>query len=253
MSPNLTEMLFALGLDEQVVGVTSDSDYPPAAKTKPSVGTFWQPNIEAIIANSPDLVVTLDITRQFNLTDRLRRMGCRVLTVKIETIADLFAATAQVGKVVQRRSQAERLVSDLRARLDNLKAAASGDRARVLWVVQRHPLRVAGRNTFINEMLEIAGGENAVGDTPYKYPPIGAERIYTGAPDVIIESAMGRSDLAELREEATEYWSRYKGVPAVQNGRIYVINDDIISRLGPRIGEGVEAIAALLAAGQNEE
>jgi len=253
MSPNLTEILFALGLDERIAGVTSDSDWPAAALDKPKVGTFWQPNLEAIIANAPDLVVTLDISRHINLATRLRRVGCGVLTIKLETISNLFAAIAQIGDAAQRHSQAERLLSDLGAKLDNLKAAESGDRPRVLWVVQRQPLRVAGPNTFINELLEIAGGENAVGDTPYKYPPLGAEEVYAAEVDVIIETAMGQTDLAELREEAIEYWSRYESVPAVRKGRIYVINDDTVSRLGPRIVEGVEAIAALLASAQNEE
>ena len=228
MSPNLTEILFALGLDERIAGVTSDSDCPAAALDKPKVGTFWQPNLEAIIANAPDLVVTLDISRHINLATRLRRVGCGVLTIKLETISNLFAAIAQIGDAAQRHSQAERLLSDLGAKLDNLKAAESGDRPRVLWVVQRQPLRVAGPNTFINELLEIAGGENAVGDTPYKYPPLGAEEVYAAEVDVIIETAMGQTDLAELREEAIEYWSRYESVPAVRNGRIYVINLSLI-------------------------
>ena len=235
MSPNLTEILFALGLDEQIVAVTSDSDYPAAALTKSNVGSFWQPNIEAIIAAAPDLVVTLEITRHINLANRLQRIGCRVLTVKLDKLPDLYAAIAQIGDATQSQSQAANLVFDIRTKLAQLKAAAdSPERPRVLWVVQRQPLRAAGTNTFINEMLEIAGGQNAVGDTPYQYPPIGAEQVYAGAVDVIIESAMGRTDLPKLRHEAIDYWSRYESLPAVQNGRIYVINDDTISRLGNR-------------------
>lgn len=253
MSPDLTEILFSLALDEQVVGVTSDSDYPPAALTKPNVGSFWQPNVEAIIAAAPNLIVIPDIARQTNLAHRLQRMGSRVLTIRLESIADLYEAIAKIGAATDRQPHAELLVSEIHARLENFKIAASyRDKPRVLWVVQRTPLRVAGRDTFINELLEIAGAQNAVSDAPFKYPPLGAEQIYAGAPDVIIESAMGRTELEKVQQDAFKYWSRYENIPAVKNRRIYVIKDDTISRLGPRIVEGVEAIAACLAAAPEE-
>lgn len=247
MAPNLTEILFSLGLDESVVGVTQDSDYPPAAARKPPVGTFWQPNIEAVIALKPDLVVTLNLEQQRGLTERLTRMGYTCLMLDISTVEDLFDAIPAVAVVTGRNPQAEHVLGSMNAKIAAIRSATAGkDKVKVLWVVQREPLRVAGRNTFINEMIELAGGENAIGPTLHIYPPIGGEQVIASAPQVIIEPAMTGGDLREQRARAVSYWKRYATVPAVANGRIYVIDGDPVSRLGPRLGDGIETIAKCL-------
>ena len=247
MAPDLTEILFALGLDEQIVGVTQYSDYPPAAKEKPNVGSFWQPNIEAVVAAKPNLVIVLGSPQQKNLAERLKRIGYKTLTVNLEKVNDFFKATAQIGTATDRQRQADELISDIKEKLKTLSSLV-GDEAkvRVLWVVQREPLRVAGRNTFVNELIEMAGGENAIGPTLHKYPPIGAEQVIISRPEVIIEPDMGQEDPAAQRDAALRYWSRFKNVPAVTNGRIYVIPGGAVSRLGPRLYEATETIARCL-------
>lgn len=247
VAPNLTEILFALGLDESIVGVTRDSDYPPAAARKPAVGTFWQPNIEAIIALRPGLVMTLDLEQQRGLTERLTRMGYRCLMLDISTVRDLFEAIPAVAAATGRRPQAEQVLGSMKAKMAAIRFAAAGkDKVKVLWVVQREPLRVAGRTTFINEMIELAGGENAVGPTLHVYPPVGGEQIIAAAPQVIIEPTMTGGDLREQHAQAVSYWRRYATIPAVANRRIYVIDGDLVSRLGPRLGDGIETIAKCL-------
>ena len=171
MAPNLTEILFALGLDDEIVGVTLDSDYPPAAGKKRKVGTFWQPNIEAVIAAKPDLVITLGFDQQRELAERLKRIGYNSLVLNIKKVSELFEAIETIGAAIGKRSEANELVYDITAKLDKLSALVStNDKARVLWVVQREPLRVAGRDTFVNELIELAGGENAIQPTMHKYP-----------------------------------------------------------------------------------
>jgi iron complex transport system substrate-binding protein len=247
MAPNLTEILFSLGLNESVVGVTQDSDYPPTATQKPSVGTFWQPNIEAVIALKPDLIVALKFEQQRNLTARLARMGYNCLTLNISTVGDLFEAIPAMGAATGRSQQVGRVIENMKAKLSAVANTTGGrDKVRVLWVVQRDPLRVAGRSTFINEMIELAGGENAIGPTVHVYPPIGGEQVIAAAPQVIIEPAMTGGDLQEQYAQAALYWGRYVTVPAVANRRIYVIDGDLVSRLGPRLGDGIEAIAKCL-------
>ncbi len=247
MAPNLTEILFMLGKGKKIVGVTIDSDYPPAAAKIPKVGTFWQPNIEAVISARPDLVITLGFEQQRNLAQRLKRIGYNSLTLNIEKVSGLFDAIEKIGAATAAQSQANLLVSHIKKKLDELCASVDrDDRVRVLYVIQRQPLRVAGRDTFINEMIESAGGENAIGPTVHKYPPIGAEQVYACRADVIIEPAMGQKDPAAQQNSAFEYWSRFKNVPAVANKRIYVINGDTVSRLGPRLYQGVETIARCL-------
>ena len=247
MAPNLTEILFALGLESNVVGVTQDSDYPPAAAEKPSVGTFWQPNIEAIIATRPDLVVTEAFEQQRDLARRLRRMDYDSLVVQVETVAGLFDGIRIIGNATGTNERATTLCENVQAEIDRLRAVVAGSpTVRVLWVVQREPLRVAGRNTFANEMIELAGGENAIGPTLHVYPAIGAEQVIAARPDVIIEPAMLPGVLDNQRRQAMSYWSRFQNVPAVTAGRIYVIDGDVVSRLSPRLPVAVETIARCL-------
>jgi iron complex transport system substrate-binding protein len=177
----------------------------------------------------------------------LRRIGYKSLTVNIEKVSDLFEAIEKIGDVTCRLQQASELINRIRADLQGVTARiASEPKVRVLWVVQREPLRVAGRDTFINEMIELAGGENAIGPTVHKYPPIGSEQVVACNAGVIIEPTMGWQDLESQRAGAAQYWSKFKHLPAVANGRIYVIDGDTVSRLGPRLYEAAEAIARCL-------
>lgn len=247
MGPNLTEILYALGLGPNIVGVTNDSDYPPEAANKPNVGSFWEPNIEAIIATKPDLVVTLGFEQQKNLAYRLRRMDYDALTLDIDKIEGLYQSILATGAATGTEDRAEKLVGDLRTRIQALQARlTTREKVSVLWVVQREPLRVAGRDTFPNELLELAGGRNAIGPTLQKYPPVGAEQIIASGIQVIIEPTMVPGDEGRQREQALQYWARFPGVPAVANGRIYIVDGDLVSRLSPRLYEGVETIARCL-------
>lgn len=247
LAPNLTEVLYALGSEEAIAGVTLDSDYPAAAADKPKVGTFWQLNIEAIVALKPDLVVALNFPQQKSVVHRLERLGYHCLTIDLWTVDDFFRAVETLGQAAGREFQADALVTGIRTDIQHLQDASAGQaRPRVLWVVQREPLRVAGRDTFINELIELAGGQNAIGPTLHKYPPIGAEQVIACGAEVIIEPAMVESNFERQRETALAFWSRWPHVPAVEGGRIYVIDGDIVSRLSPRLYQGIETIAHCL-------
>ena len=247
LAPNLTEILFALGLEKEIVRVTLHSDYPPAAAKKAKAGTFWQPNIEAIIAARPDLIVTLGFEQQRNLAERLKRINYNCLTVNIEKVNDLFEAIETIGAATGKQYEANELVTNIGNKLNKLSAlVGTKTKVRVLWVVQREPLRVAGRDTFVNEMIELAGGENAIGPTLHKYPPIGAEQVIVCGADVIIEPSMQQKDLTAQQNRALLYWSNFENLPAVANKQIYVIPGDTVSRLSPRLYEAIETIAGCL-------
>jgi iron complex transport system substrate-binding protein len=247
LAPNITEILFAIGLGNEIAGVTLDSDYPPDAARKPKVGTFWQPDIEAVVAVKPDLVITLGFEQQRNLAERLRRIGYRNLIVNIEKVSDLFEAIERIGAAAGRQRQANELITHIRTKLQRLASLVGAEsKVKVLWVVQREPLRVAGRDTFINEMIELAGGENAIGPTVQIYPPIGSEQVVACNAEVIIEPTMGRLDIEEQRDMALQYWSKFNRLPAVVNRRIFVIRGDTVSRLGPRLYEAAETVAGCL-------
>ena len=247
LAPNLTEILFALGLGEKVVAVSNDSDHPPEAITKNNVGTFWQPNIEAIIASEPDLVTTLCFEQHKSIADSLKRLGYKVLTLKIEKIEELFSAIQKIGTATGCEQRAEQLVKSIREKLENLQMKlGSTKKVKVLCVVQTEPLRVAGRDTFVNELIELAGGENAIGPTIHKYPPISTEELLACEPQAIIQSAMSTNDLLAQQKAAEKFWRRYPTLHAVKNNRIYVVEADTILRLGPRLPQGLKLIAQCL-------
>jgi len=247
LAPNLTEILFALGLGDKVVAVSNDSDYPPEVGERKKVGTFWHPNTEAVIAARPELVVTLSFPQQLEVARVLRRLGFKVLTVQIETVEQLFVAIAQIGEAASCRKRAQALVHQIRDKVSKVRSKlSSADKVKVLWVVQAEPLRVASRNTFINELIEMAGGENVIPATVGQYPQIGGEQLLLCQAEVIIQPAMGRESIAEQRCKARLFWSKWPGLPAVRDDRIYVVEPDIVNRLGPRLAEAVELVGRCL-------
>lgn len=247
LAPNLTEILFALGLGERVVAVSSDSDYPPEVVDKNKMGTFWAPNIEAIIASKPDLVITLCFEQQQSVAESLKRLGYKILILKIEKIEELFTTIKTIGAAADCEQQADQLVKEISDRLVDLqRELVSTTRVKVLWVVQTEPLRVAGRNTFINELIEMAGGENAIGPTNAQYPQIGAEELLGFGVEVIIQSAMSAGNITAQQKAAEMFWARWSSLPAVKNNRIYIIEPDTTLRLGPRLPQGAEMIASCL-------
>jgi len=247
LAPNLTEILFALGLDEKIAAVSNDSDYPPEANKKKKVGTFWQPNIEAVIAAKPDLVITLWFEQQKAVAETLNRLGYRVLTLKTEKIEELRTAIKKIGAATGRKQQANELVKNIENQFSNLQSKfSSTNKVKVLWVVGVENLSVAGRNTFINELIEMVGGENAIGPTVSQYPQIGAEELITCGAEIIIQSAMGTSNIREQQRAAEAFWSKWANLPAVKNNRIYVVDSDLVLRLGPRLPQGAEMIARCL-------
>ena len=247
LAPNLTEILFALGLDEKIVAVSNGSNYPPEAANKKKIGTFWQPNTEAIIASKPDLVISLSFEQQKSVADSLKRLRFKVLSLKIEKIEELLPAIQKIGSATGYEQRAEQLVKDISNRLNDLQLKlGSTNKVKVLWVVQVEPLRVAGRNTFINELVELAGGENAIGPTVQRYPPIGTEELLACGAETIIQSAMGTSNIPAQQQAAEMFWSKWVSLPAVKNNRVYVVEPDTILRLGPRICQGIELIARCL-------
>ena len=247
LAPNLTEILFKLGLGDKIVAVSSDSDYPPEAANINTIGTFWQPDVESIIMHKPDLAITLWFQQQQSTADTLSRLGYKVLSLKIETIDELFEAIEKIGISTNRCQQASSLTSDMKYKLNNLREKYnSANKKRVLWVIQAEPVRVAGRNIFINELIEYAGGQNAIGSTLQPYPPVSTEELLACNAEIIIQSAMGTDNIEQQQEAALLFWSNYSNLPAVKNNRIYVLDSDTVLRLGPRLPEGVEMIAHYL-------
>ncbi len=247
LAPNLTEIVFELGIGPKVAAVTSDSDFPAEAKNKRKIGNFWRPDIEAIIAAKPDLILALTSEHQIEITENLRQSGYQVLIVKLETIEELKSGIYAIGKAAGCQERAKQLAAKIEQQLNSIKEKNTHEKKpKVLWVVQAEPLRVAGVNTFLNDIIELAGGRNAVEVTIQQYPSLSYEQLLAAAPEVIIHSTMTTGSIEKQQEAARSFWSKRMSLPAVKSGRIYAVDSDVTLRLGPRLPEGVKTIADFL-------
>lgn len=252
-APNLTEMLFALGLGGRVVGVTTYCRYPEEARLLPKIGTFLEPDFERIVALRPDLVLT--IKNPIQLSERLRALKLSVVEVNPETVPGIFDSLQAIGAAAGDVPAAAALSRKLRSGLDELRTTGARlPPRRVLFLVGRTPgtldgLIGAGRNTYLDELLTLAGGRNILADTPIPYPKVSVETILARDPDVIIDmgdAAHGGGVPPERQEQVVALWARYPNLKAVRERHIFAVADDRLVVPGPRVVEAVLEFRRLL-------
>lgn len=244
LAPALTEILFAIGAGDRVVGVTAFCDYPPEAKLLPKVGGYTTPSVESILALRPDLVLVSPASGNRDSALALRQAGLRVEVVPAETLDEAYAAVEQVGDLVGAGPRGRALAAEIRGRIDAAARKAAGlPRVRAIFCVQRDPLIVAGKGTLPSQLLELAGGTNIVAAD--RYPRIGIETVLAEAPDVIVQSRMDLADSGEERV-ALDFWKRWPTIPAVRDGKVFVIDGTTAFRAGPRVADAVEMLSAIL-------
>ncbi len=244
LSPALTEILFALGVGDRVVGVTDFCDYPPEARARSKVGGFTNPSIEAVLALEPQLVVVSPAAGNRDAALAIERAGVPVAVYAAERLEDAYAAIVGLGLRCGVEGRARELVETLRARLEQVRrAAAARPRPRVLFCLQLEPLVAAGRGTLPDELLALAGGINVV--EAERYPRLGIESVLALAPEVIVQARMDRVPAA-TQERIAAFWSRWPTIPAVRQGRVYVWDATTALRSGPRVAEAAEALLSLL-------
>ncbi len=243
LAPNTTEILFALGLGDKVVGVTDFCDYPPEAKQKTKVGGMVNPSLEAISFLRPDLVLATVAGNRPETVARLERLGIPVFVVNPEDLQGVFSSIEQVGRATGRREVARVLVQRLRERVEQVTRRVAGlKRPRVLYVLWSDPLIVPGKGTFLDDLIRWAGGESISTGALTPYPLFSLEEVVARAPEVIIVSkGHGQDDQTLLRR-----WRDLPTLPAVKAGRLYTIDGDLLNRPGPRIVDGLEALARIL-------
>jgi iron complex transport system substrate-binding protein len=243
LAPNLTEILFALGLGDRVAAVTSFCDFPPEAKTKERIGDTLQPNLERIIALRPELVVVTTASQVERLTRQLDQLNIPLYATNPRTVRDVPRSIRHLGEVTGATTQAVELAAKLEDRIRQVEARVAGQpRPRVLFVLQLGPLITVGRATFINDLITLAGGESISGDQTTEYPQFSRETAVARAPEVILAPLIhgsGAIDEVELR-------SAFAATPAVRNQRLVRINPDLTSRPGPRLIDGLEELAEAL-------
>lgn len=241
LAPSSTEILFAVGLDSEVVGVTTFCDYPPQAKLKPKIGSSI-PNLEAILGLKPDLVLGQDFIRPDTLA-KLEQLRVPVFLLSPKSVDDILAQISTVGRIVGHEKEARGVVQGLRDRLIDLRRRMSSvKRIRVFYVVNSEPLISVGSGSFIHQMLELAGGENIVGRSPSAYPKVSLEEILRKDPEVLL-FPVGTSE--GIPEAEQQQWRKWTSLSAVSQNRLYQVKGDFVNRPGPRVIEGVEILAQL--------
>ncbi len=241
LDPSVTEILFALGLDNEVVGVTDYCDYPEGAKSKPKVGGYLDPNIEAIALLEPDLVATTLKTNTPRLIQQLENFSISVFVLDPKNIEDIFRNISCLAKLTRREEKAKRLVQSLRKRLTYVKRKVNGIyRPGVFLEMGADPLISVGPGSLASDLIEIAGGRNVFSDSSTRYRKFTLEEVLLVDPEVIIICSMVSDDpcLAQKR-----WWEKWKSMSAVRNGRIHVVEADLITRPGPRMIEGLIQMA----------
>lgn len=247
LAPNLTEVLFALGVGERVVGVTTYDDYPEAVKKLPRVGGFIDPSLEAILALEPELVVCVPNSGGRNRMETLSRMGVPVLVLPSYRLEDIFQAIERLGEIFERKARARELVQDMRGRIDTVRERVrNASRPRVLLVYGHRPLVAAGRGSFADSLLEIAGGRNVLAESKARYPTVPMEEVIRLAPEVVIDASASGSGAEMTQAEVNQTWSRWKVLPAVKAGRVHIFDSALWFRPGPRVVQGLEKLAGIL-------
>ncbi len=245
LAPSNTEILFALGLGNKIVGVTDYCNYPEEAKKKQKVGGYSTVNIERVLALNPDLVVaaygngkeTIDILREYGLT---------VIALNPKNLSDVMRDIELLGKVTGTEENATRLVDMMEHRIDEVKRNASNFslRPKVAHVLWHDPIWVSGKNTFIDELISIAGGENAFGDLE-GWKIVSIEDFLARNPDIIVvNSGTGMGGGKDILYD----WAirELKDVEAVKEGRVYLIDSDIISRPSYRLVYALEELSEII-------
>jgi ABC-type Fe3+-hydroxamate transport system, periplasmic component len=247
LAPSITEMLFALNVGDRVVGVTRFDDFPAEVKKLPIVGGYIDPSVEAIVALHPDLVVCVPNPGGRDRMEVLSRLGIPVLVMPERHLQDIFGNIRFLGKLLNKTSMAETLITAIKQRLQQVEVAVKGLEApRALLVYGHKPLIAAGQGSFGDEMLHLAGGKNIVGNAVMLYPNLPMEEVIRLAPEVVIDASMSGSGAEISAPESTEFWNTWRVLPAVKNHHVYIFDSALWFRPGPRIAEGIEHLARLL-------
>ncbi|MCL6466064.1 MAG: cobalamin-binding protein [candidate division WOR-3 bacterium] len=236
--PSVTEIIFAIGAEDMLVGTTNQCDFPPAAKEKTKVGDFQSPDIERIVSLKPDVVFATQPIHQ-RLIERLAEFKVQVYVSNPADVEGVFAEIESVGVILRRTKEAERLVAALRRRLDSLPTFSY--KPKVYVEISMAPLMSVGQGVFINDIISRAGGQNIFQHLNIPYPVVDPEAVVQENPDVILLlHPLANKD--ELKKRVG--WSN---INAVLSGRIYTgLDEDLFFRPGPRVVDGVILLARIL-------
>ncbi len=235
LAPNLTEITFAVGAGDRLVGVTTFCDYPEEAKKVQKIGDTLNPNVETIIALKPQIVLVSTASQMENFTKTLEAQNIAVFVTNPNSLDEIYASISQIGEVFGTQERAAQTVEGMKRRVAAIEAkTANSNRVKVFVQIDRNSLYTVGKNSFITDLINRAGGESLTADLTTAYPNISRETALALNPEAIILSE------SENNREPNDV---FKNSPAVKNDKTFRVNADLLSRPGPRVVDGLEQIA----------
>lgn len=238
LAPANTEIVAALGALNRLVGVTTFCDYPAEVTKLQKVGDFMQPNLEAIAALDPDLVlVTTGV--QTDIIQQLEGLGASVVAIDPQTVDALFTSIRTVGAVIGETPAAEELVSSMEIQIDEIGESVEGAPVTCFLEIAQDPLFTVGSSTLLDELIQYAGGENVV--TESGYVAYSVEQLVAANPAVYLATKGSMSDPSDISGRPG-----YANITAVAEGKVFLLDDNLVSRPGPRVVEGIRQIAEAL-------
>jgi iron complex transport system substrate-binding protein len=244
LAPNITEILFALGVDEEIAGVTDYCDYPDAALRKTRVGGFSNPSIEKIVSLNPDLVLAARDGNQAEAVNRLAGLGVSVYWTDPRGFDGVMKTIRNMGELVGRAKESESILRGMGVRRQNIISRVHLlPRPRVFFQVGDAPIVTVGKGSLGDELIRLAGGRNISEAEPMSYPVYSIETILSKAPEVIVISSM---DSKKNYLNLIRRWENWKSIPAVRRSSIHVVDSDLTDRPTHRIVEGLEILAAMI-------
>ncbi|MBN1127516.1 MAG: ABC transporter substrate-binding protein [Chitinispirillaceae bacterium] len=252
LSPSITEILFALGLGDHVVGVTRFCLFPAEAKKKTVIGGYYDINYEALLRLHADLIVALDEHSRIN--SNINKLCSTVLVVDHTTVSGIVRSIRQIGERCGRAAAAARLADTIAKRMAAVEHKTDGlPRPRVLVSLGRGmasgplaDLYIAGQGTMYDELIRMAGGENVWSGSAGQYPQVSIEGVYALNPDIIIDMLPGLAAAGRTADEVRAEWDRAGQVTAVKNNRVYLFEQEYVTVPGPRIVLTLEAMARVI-------
>jgi iron complex transport system substrate-binding protein len=244
LAPSLTEILYFLELGDRLVGVTAYCNYPPEARTKPRIGTYWEFNLEAVLALKPDLVLVMaDQGEGESSWAALRRWGIPLFLARADTLPELFSLIREVARLTGQEEVARRKLPALEDRARRIAARCQNcPTPRVFLQIDQEPLITVGQLAIQNDLINRAGGVNIAGHIHQRYPIFNLEEVLQAQPQVLLFTGMAGEQLLKSRRL---FWQQWPMLPAVAADRLYWVEPDLIDRPGPRLVDGLELLARL--------
>lgn len=242
LAPNLTEIVYAVGAGDRLVGNTEYCDYPAEAKRVAKIGDTMHPSVERIIALKPQIVLVSTASQLEAFTKQLDQQNIAVYVTNPSSLEEIFHSITVLGDLFSRSEQAALLVTDLRKRAAAVEARVSGSKpVSVFYQLSGEPLYTIGRDAYLTDLVRRAGGVSVTADVPGAFPRYSDEAALAARPEAIILPSGGSMGTANSNVAVP-----LRNSPAVLNNRVYKINDDHLSRPGPRLVEGLEEMAHAL-------